>query len=240
MTYNYKYVNIKSGDKMNNEANNNNNNTPINNTQLSTKKNNPVTIILVILGVIVIGSLLIKILIFGIAASSVYSTNDKTKLLSINGYAQTAAASIKTKIAEESVYGDLSKVYSSELSNSGGYNLSTYNGKKISTSNPAIYYISNDLSNILSLSSNTYNLSNSTIEVTNKNKMDKSFFVYTGENVILCLIVNKNSGYYIKGAAIKKRQKISISDNVTVSLNKGTMFSCSNNQNSWQDISVNN
>lgn len=241
---------------MNNELNNNNENkiSDVNNhsnqnieknnssiiNQIIQKKHSPLITILIIVGLIVLGSLIVRLLIFGMAAGSVNDSINKTKLLSVDSAAQTAAFSIKTKMTEESIAGDLSNVYSNELFSVKGYNFKTYKGKKISESNPAIYYISSKLSNTFNFPKDTYILSDSNFEVTNKNKIDTSFFVLTDKDVILCLIVNKDSDYYIKRAALKSNRKVAITDNLTVSFKNRTMFSCSNSQNSWEDIKINN
>lgn len=258
MTIFFQYDSIKIGDKVNNKEKDNNNNYNNNNNQSKTLNNKPIFskinqitsifkdkkkkyifILLIILVIIIIVTFILKNILVFSSTNSIHNINNKSKLLSISSTSQTVANSINIEASEERVSKNLTKVYSESFLNKDGYNLDTFNGEKVSKNNPAIYYISQELNDVLSVSSETYILSNYPKKVTDRNKITASFFTYTGEETIVCLLVNKESNDYIKVASLKKKLKININDNLTVSFPKGTMFSCSNNQKSWEDINVN-
>lgn len=199
------------------------------------KKTSPIVIILIVIGALVLGYIVLTTIIMTIAGFSVKNTIDNSRLSSVSDTSKSIATTINLKISEEEIMGNLSQVYSSELQNGTGYNLDIINGEKVSTSNPAIYYISNDLNNTFILPTGKFILSNdSNLEVNPNNTINTSFFTYDDNVVNVCLVVDDKSDYYSKGAVIKQDKEITINSNINVTFEKGTMYSCSDGQNSWE------
>lgn len=158
--------------------------------------------------------------VMGIAMTSVLSSMNNSRKGSLSNSAESTAQIFQNKYAEAMVTGSTSAVF-------GKYDFTA----GTTTFYPLIKGVASDLN----LSDKAYSLTTGETATGTATAPTTSFVAFNGEKIVACLIANNSGSYYVGQAAVSADAGKTVSILGTdVTFAKGTMFACSDEQNSWE------
>lgn len=166
--------------------------------------------------------------VMGIAMTSVLSSMNSSRKGSLQNSAESTSQIFQNKYAEAMVSGGTANIFGTNTAGvwSGGYNF---------TVSSATFYTLDKTTGVdLNLSKSAYELSDSIEPLDVSSAINTSFVAFNGEKIVACLVATNSGSYYV-GQATSVKTATVFGTNLTFA--DGTMFACSDEQNSWTSAS---